>query len=336
MSKPTALVTGARGEMGHLLVPELDRAGYDVVAVDLEPLAGDLASRCVESVAASILEIDTIRDLIRRRRPTRVFHLAAILSSKAERDPDLAHAVNVEGTVGLLRECRELALDIGGDVRFLFPSSIAVYGLPDAATKTRVGAVAEHEWTSPSAMYGCNKLYGEMFGAYWTARDRERGIPGVDFRCIRFPGLLSADTVPSGGTSDYGPEMIHAAARGLPYASFVAAETRLPFMTMPDAVGAFLRLADADPVDLTTRSYNVRAFAPSAEEFRDEILRHFPDARITYAPVAARQRIVDSWPSDVDDRRARADWGFAPVHDLRSAIDTYLMPALRRRYAQAT
>lgn len=333
MTKPTALVTGARGEMGHLLVPALVERGYDVVALDLEPLSPDLAERCAETVVASILDREVVADLVARRAPEVVFHLAAVLSTKAEDDAALAHAVNVEGSLGLIGDCRELAAARGHDVRFLFPSSIAVYGLPDAATKRRAGAVSEHEWTFPAAIYGCNKLYVEMLGTYWTRQAIRREEPGLDFRCIRFPGLLSADTVPSGGTSDYGPEMIHAAAQDRPYASFVSPGSRLPFMTMPDAVAAFLRLAEADGDRLTTRVYNIRAFSPSADEFREAIVRHFPGAEITFEPVARRQRIVDSWPADVDDRRARQDWGLAPRHDLRAAIDDYLIPALRRRYA---
>ena len=335
MSKPTALVTGARGEMGHLLVPALVEAGHDVVALDLDPLPTDLAERCVEAVVASVLDRAAVDGLVARRRPTVVYHLAAVLSSKAEVDPDMAHDVNVVGTLGLMRACRTLAVEAGRTVRFLFPSSIAVYGLPDAATKDRAGAIPEHHWTSPTGMYGCNKLYGEVLGAFHTRRALATGEPGLDFRCIRFPGLLSAETVPSGGTSDYGPEMIHAAAQGTPYTAFVRPDTRLPFMTMPDAVHAFLKLAEADAAKLSTRVYNIRAFSPTADDFRRAVLRHFPDAVISFDPAPERQRIVDSWPGDVDDRRARDDWELAPRHDFRAAIDDYLVPALRHRYAPA-
>jgi nucleoside-diphosphate-sugar epimerase len=127
--------------------------------------------------------------------------------------------------------------------------------------------------------------------------------------------------------------MIHAAAQGKPYACFVAGETRMPFMTMPDAVGAITRL-DAVPVErLTTRVYNIGAFAPSAAELRAAALQHFPDARITFEPVAWRQAIVDTWPSDVDDQRARRDWGHAPRYGLTEAMSDYLVPALVKRYA---
>lgn len=333
MADRVALVTGAGGEMGHQLVPALVQRGYDVVTVDLLEPRRSLAERCVECVTASILDGDRMREVVERYRPERVFHLAAVLSAKAEREPGLAHAVNIEGSLSLLHLCREVAKRDGRTVRFLFPSSIAVYGLPDAQVKRNAGAVCEHEWSIPTGVYGANKLYIEIVGA-WTAR-QDAGGPGVEFRSIRFPGLLSAETLPTSGTSDYGPAMFHAAAEGRPYACFVREDARLPFMTMPDAVEAFLKLSDADGARLKRAVYNIRAFCPSAGEFRDAILRHFPDARVTFDPIAERQALVDTWPGDVDDSAAREDWGLSPRYDFDHAVDDYLVPALRIRYAGA-
>jgi threonine 3-dehydrogenase len=333
MQPRTALVTGANGEMGHLLLPALRDRGYELVAVDLKPLEAANAARCRATVVGSVVDPALMADLFREHRPDTVFHLAALLSSKAERDPDLAHEINVSATLKLFSLCRERAREGGRDVRFHFPSSIAVYGLPGVAAKTAAGAVKEEEWNRPAGIYGCNKLYGEMIGSYFTGRALKDGTPGLDFRAIRFPGLISADTLPSGGTSDYAPEMIHAAAQGKPYACFVSADTRMPFMTMPDAVGAILRL-DAAPADrLSTRVYNIGAFSPSAAEIRTAVLSHFPDARIEFEPVPWRQAIVDTWPADVDDQRARRDWGHAPKHLLSEAMSAYLVPALVKRYA---
>jgi threonine 3-dehydrogenase len=332
METRTALVTGSSGEMGHLLLPALKDAGYELVSVDLQPLPPELAASCKVAAVGSVVEPTLMADLFHDHRPDAVFHLAALLSSKAERDPDLAHEVNVSATLNLFRLCRERARESGRDVRFLFPSSIAVYGLPDAKAKTAAGAVKEDEWNRPAGMYGCNKLYGEMVGSYFTARARRDRTPGLDFRAIRFPGLISAETLPSGGTSDYAPEMIHAAAQGHPYSCFVAADTRMPFMTMPDAVGAILRLDGAQADRLTTRVYNIGAFSPSAAEIRDAVRVHYPDVQVAFEPVAWRQAIVDTWPSDVDDAKARRDWGHAPAHRLREALADYLVPALQQRY----
>ncbi len=333
MSDLVALVTGAAGEMGHLLIPGLLSQGVEVVAVDLRALPESLARSCRECTDASILDDRAMHRLFARHRFSYVFHLAAILSSKAEKDPDLAHRVNVEGTFGLFRLCLEQGQETGAPPRLMFPSSIAVYGLPDARTKNEHGAVRESEWLVPAGMYGCNKLYCELVGNYLSKRrDGPERVP-LDFRSIRFPGLISAETLPTGGTTDYAPEMIHAAARGVPYACFVDRDSRLPFMTMPDAVGALLRLGQTEAGRLSRSVYNIRSFSASAAELREAVLAHFPQARISFEPARARQAIVDSWPADLDDSAARADWGFAPRHGLAEALGDYLVPALRAHYA---
>jgi nucleoside-diphosphate-sugar epimerase len=185
-------------------------------------------------------------------------------------------------------------------------------------------------------MYGCNKLYCEQLGHYYS-HFYKRLAPGprpagVDFRAVRFPGLISADTVPSGGTSDYAPEMIHAAAKGEPYACFVRPDARIPFMAMPDGVEALLKLAAAPRPALTRTAYNLGAFAPSADMIRTEVISAFPKAVVTFAVDDKRQGIVDSWPEDVDDSAARRDWGFAPKYGFESAFREYLIPRIKSRY----
>jgi nucleoside-diphosphate-sugar epimerase len=185
-------------------------------------------------------------------------------------------------------------------------------------------------------MYGCNKLYCEQLGHYY-ARHYKQLAPEVqsgrvDFRAVRFPGLISAITIPSGGTSDYAPEMIHAAAQGQPYACFVRPDARIPFMAMPDGVDALLALARAPKTQVTQTAYNLGAFAPTADEIRKEVLQAFPAAIVTWAVDQKRQGIVDSWPEDVDDRAARRDWGFAPKYDFSRAFREYLIPTIRARY----
>jgi nucleoside-diphosphate-sugar epimerase len=210
-----------------------------------------------------------------------------------------------------------------------------VYGFPDLAAKRAAGRVAEESRLDPVTMYGCNKLYCEHLGRYFARHYRQlaAGEPsGVDFRAIRFPGLLSAFTLPSGGTSDYAPEMIHAAAQGRPYACFVREDTRIPFMAMPDAISALLALLEAPAATLTRSVYNVTAFNPSAGELAALVRRDFPSARITFAPDARRQAVVDSWPEDIDDTRAREDWKFRPAFDLARTFEEYLTPNIRRRY----
>src|SRR3954447_25782790 len=150
-----------------------------------------------------------------------------------------------------------------------------------------------------------NKLYCERLGGYYEYHyrqlDAHTGPGRLDFRGLRFPGLISAMTVPSGGTSDFAPEMLHAAAAGRPYACFVREDTRIPFMAMPDAVEALLRL-ELSPRDALSRQvYNVGSFNPSARELYERVRGAFPEARVTFEPDVKRQGILDSWPIDVDD-----------------------------------
>jgi nucleoside-diphosphate-sugar epimerase len=188
-------------------------------------------------------------------------------------------------------------------------------------------------------MYGCNKLYCEQLGRYYAKYYKqlaaEPASGRVDFRSVRFPGLISALTMPSGGTSDYAPEMIHAAAKGQPYECFVRPDTRIPFMAMPDGVDALVKLASAPRDTLTRTEYNVAAFNPSAEEIRSVVLDAFPSARIDWDVDGKRQGIVDSWPADVDDSAARSDWGFSPRYNFERAFNEYLVPTIRERYAEA-
>jgi threonine 3-dehydrogenase len=336
MGLKQVLVTGACGEIGQALIQGLARRGdYRIITSDLMPLPESIQSFVAEHIQGDLvykvkLLYDYSFDVI--------FHLAASLSSKAEVATEEAHRINVEGTMQLLMMAAYRSEKYGNPVKFLFPSSIAVYGLPDAAAKRAAGRVKEDEWNSPHTMYGCNKLYCEKLGTYYSRYFGQRHLdeaPPVmlDFRAIRFPGLVSAFTVPSGGTSDYGPEMLHHAAQKRPYSCFVTEGTRISFMGMPDAIRSLLMLTDAPRDSLKRPVYNITAFALSAGEFRDRAVEAFPGSQIRFEPVARRQGIVDSWPEDVDDALARAEWGWKPEYDADRFFDEYLLPRIRQRYS---
>ena len=332
------LITGAGGEIGHGLIEQLAHQNKRaIVTLDVSRLEPSFAAMVDREITGSILDRAILERILAEYQVELVIHLAALLSTRSEFTPVTAHQVNVEGTLNLLEFAQHEAESHGRPVVFLYPSSIAAYGLPDVATKARAGRVKEDEWTHPTTMYGCNKLYCEQLGTYYARHYKqlaaEPSSGKVDFRSVRFPGLISAMTVPSGGTSDYAPEMIHAAAKGESYGCFVRPDTRIPFMAMPDGVDALLRLAAAPRQALSRTAYNVAAFNPSAEEIRDVVLKAFPGADITWQNDVKRQGIVDSWPADVDDSAARRDWGFAPRYDFRRAFDEYLIPRIRERYA---
>ena len=338
MRKPVVLITGAGGEIGHGLIDRLaERSDRGIVTLDLNRLAPTMAIKVDREITGSILDRGLLERVLAEFRVELVFHLAALLSTRAEFTPMTAHQVNVEGTLNLLEFAQHEAESHGRPVVFMYPSSIAAYGLPDRATKAAAGKVKEDEWTHPTTMYGCNKLYCEQLGRYYAKYYKqlaaEPASGRVDFRSVRFPGLISAVTMPSGGTSDYAPEMIHAAAKGQPYECFVRPDTRIPFMAMPDGVDALVTLASAPRDRLTRTEYNVAAFNPSADEIRSVVLEAFPSARIEWDVDDKRQGIVDSWPADVNDSAARSDWGFAPRYDFDRAFNEYLVPTIRQRYA---
>jgi nucleoside-diphosphate-sugar epimerase len=339
MRTPVALITGASGEIGHELIHRLAREqGKTIVTLDLQPLTAELKPLVLREINGSILDGELLDRTLAEYEVDLIFHLAAVLSTRCEFAPMTAHRVNVEGTMSMLDFAQKQGESHGRPVLFMYPSSIAVYGMPDLTTKTRAGKVSEDEHNQPTTIYGCNKLYCEHLGRYYTRHYKQLAaetLSGrVDFRCIRFPGLISALTVPSGGTSDFAPEMIHAAAQHKPYACFVRPDTRIPFMAMPDAVEGLLQLAAAPRERLSRTVYNIGAFNPAAEEIRAIVQRAFPHAEITTKVDTKRQRIVDSWPADVDDAAARRDWGLAPKYDLRRAFEEYLIPTIRKRYAE--
>lgn len=337
MKPQTILISGANGEIGHGLINQLsERPDVRIVALDLHDLDEPLKKKCHRVVTGDILDFALLESLSATYNFDTIYHLAALLSTKGERQPVLAHKVNVDGTVHLLEIAVGQSRMQGREIKFLYPSSIAVYGLPDLETKQRAGRAQESEWLTPRTMYGINKLYCEQLGRYYAEfyrqLDAETWRGHIDFRAIRFPGLISAVTVPTGGTSDYAPEMLHHAAQGKPYACFVRADTRIPFMTMPDAIEALLKLEAAPRERLTHQVYNVGAFNPSAKEIYDLVRKALPHAQVTFQPDLKRQKIVDSWPMAVDDSAARTDWDWQPAYSLERAFQEYLLPGVLQRY----
>lgn len=338
MRKKVTLITGANGEVGHGLIERLHQLPDvpAVVVLDIRGLDESKVSLVDTSIVGDILDTSLLDTLMSEYEIDTIFHLAALLSTHSEFRPEAAHRVNVQGTLNLLQLASEQARWRGAPVRFIFPSSIAVYGVPNLELKGSLLPLREEQYNQPTTMYGCNKLYCEHLGRYYAHHYRQLAAApepfGVDFRSVRFPGLVSAITMPSGGTSDYAPEMLHAAAQGQPYESFVRPDTTIPFMVMPDAIDALLRLADAPREALTQSVYNVTSFSLSAEQIEAVVREAFPGFTVNYAPTRGRQNIVDSWPASIDDSPARRDWGWSPVYDAATAFYEYLIPTIRGYY----
>lgn len=333
------LITGANGEVGHGLITKLyameDKP--DVVSLDLRGLDKSMHHMVNRSITGDILDKELIELLLNEYEIDIIFHLAALLSSHSEFNPEIAHRVNVDGTINLLKLAVEQGRSRGQPVKFLYPSSIAVYGLPNTESKKAAGAIDEHQYLFPTTMYGCNKLYCEHLGRYYSEYYQQLSAAqsvGIDFRCVRFPGLISAYTMPTGGTSDFVPEMLHAAAQGVSYDCFVSEDVQIPFMVMPDAIKALLMLADAPRNELDHYVYNVTSFSLSAGDVLKRIKTYFDDVQIEFEPDELRQGIVDTWPRDVDDAAARKEWHWQPDYNERAAFDEYLIPTIRAHYQE--
>ncbi len=337
MRKKVIFITGASGEVGQALIRHLSADGNNqVVTMDLRQLPEELRGLSTH-IEGNLLDNILLARIVSQYEIDTIYHLAALLSTSSEYTPDIAHQVNVEGTLGLLRLAADQSQWRNKPIQFMFPSSIAVYGMPESPDGRELfSRVREWEFNQPRTMYGCNKLYCETLGNYFSNHYKQLAAEQsvtVDFRAVRFPGLISALTIPMGGTSDYAPEMIHAAAKGEPYACFVREDTRIPFMAMPDAVTALLQLAHAPREKLTRSVYNVRAFSLTAVQIRDRVLQAFPEAQITFdQPDVKRQAIVDSWPADIDDSAAKQDWDWRPAYTADKAFNEYLIPNIAKMY----
>lgn len=336
MPERTILITGACGEIGQALIYTLSEDPQTtIISLDLKPLPDHLAGKTTH-IQADLLDKEFLREMENNYNFQTIFHLAAVLSTTAEYNPLLAHQVNTCVTIDLLELASRQSQESGAAVKFLFPSSIAVYGMPDLETKSSAPPVKETQWTEPTTMYGCSKLYCEKVGAYYSDHFHQLAeeIPTrIDFRALRFPGIISAYTVPSGGTSDFGPEMIHYAAQGKPYQCFVRPDVRIPFMVMPDAVRSLIELSQAPLENLSRRVYNVTSFSYSAQDFQQFTEAGFPGADISYHPDGPRQEIVDSWPADIDDSAARSDWNWKPHFRAEAACKDYLLKNIKKHYA---
>ncbi|MFY0532955.1 NAD-dependent epimerase/dehydratase family protein [Nannocystis pusilla] len=309
------LVTGAGGQVGLDLLQALRTRGDQVFASDLAPPSGD-AGLGLPWSSLDVTQAAQVDALVAELRPDVVYHLAAILSATGERDPLRTYAVNQDGTLHVLEAARKF-----GVRQVIFTSTIAVFGpgLPPL--------VGDDVSLRPTTMYGVTKVAGELLGEYYSRRH------GLDFRGVRFPGLLSA-VLPGGGTSDYAPLMYYESLRTGGYEAFCRPDSQIPLMYMPDALRALVELSLAPRERLGRCIYNIAAFSPTAQEIADEVARVVPGARITFKPDPARQAILDSWPRALDDTCARRDWDWRSAWDLARMSDD-LTPKLAALAARA-
>lgn len=303
------LITGACGQIGTELTAALRtlHGGDRVVVTDLQPLPDHLTADG-PGERLDVTNRDALATVVRKHRINTIYHLAAILSATGEEKPRLAWQVNIGGLTNVLEVARE-----AGVTRIYHPSSIAVFGPQTPKDDTPQETVLR-----PTTMYGISKVTGEMLGAYYHQRY------GLDVRGIRYPGVISSETPPGGGTTDYAVAIFYEAIRHGRYTCFVREDTVLPMIYMPDCIRATLMLMDADASRLKhAAEYNLAALTFSAGELAAEIRKHLPGFEIEYKPDF-RQQIADSWPRTIDDSAAREEWGWQPKFGLSAMVEDML------------
>ncbi len=298
------LVVGSSGQIGTELVAELRRRNKNVqvVASDIKP---SLNSLQVEGPfeELDILDAKRLREIVEKYQVVEIYQLAALLSGTAEKNPEYAWKLNMDGLFHVLDLAKE------GIIKKVFwPSSIAVFGPNTAKNNTPQSTIMR-----PTSVYGIGKLAGESWCEYYKANY------GVDVRGIRYPGLISYKSKPGGGTTDYAVEIFYEALSKGRYTSFLNQETELPMMYMPDAIEATIQLMDAPVESLSQVAYNLTGFSFTPAQLGAEIRDVLPDFELDYAPDF-RQKIANSWPSSIDDSVAQQDWGWMAKYSLEDMV----------------
>jgi len=296
------LVVGSAGQIGSELVLALRNiyGGNHVIAGIRKTKPSEKLTSTGPCEVVDANDVNNLVSVVKKYDVDVIINMAAILSATGEQNPMMAWNVNMNGLINILEVAREFKME-----QVLVPSSIAVFG-----PTTPVDNTPQETILKPTTMYGVTKVAGELLGDYYVRRF------GLDVRGLRYPGIISNETLPGGGTTDYAVAIYYEAIKNKKYTCFVNAETRLPMMYMPDCLKATIDLMQADFAKLKHHSdFNVGAMSFSVKEMAENIKKYLPDFTIEYKPDF-RQAIADSWPDAVDDKAAREEWGWKPSYDL--------------------
>ncbi|PKR77536.1 UDP-glucose 4-epimerase [Halalkalibacillus sediminis] len=303
------MITGALGQIGSELTTML-RSKYgenNVIATDIrEDESGSLGNGPFEVL--DVTDAGQMHEIAKKYQADTIMHLAALLSAKAENNPQLAWNLNMGGLVNALEVARDL------NTQFFTPSSIGAFGPSTPKENTPQDTIQR-----PTTMYGVNKVSGELLCDYYFQRF------GVDTRGVRFPGLISYVTKPGGGTTDYAVEVYYEALKNGKYTSYIGEGTHMDMMYMPDAVNAIVQLMEADASKLEHRNaFNVSAMSAAPEDFEKAIQKHIPEFKMDYDVDPVRQKIAESWPNAIDSSAAKDEWGFDPKYDIHKMTEDML------------
>jgi nucleoside-diphosphate-sugar epimerase len=309
-----ALVIGATGQIGYELVPALRKLyGVDnvVAGYHSKKPSGVLLEGPVEQVDVSSRE--SLEAVIKKCDFDEVYNLAALLSAAGEKNPQLAWKVNMIGHYNVLELAREYGF------RVFWPSTIAVFGPTTPKYKT-----PQHTIIEPITMYGITKYAGELLARYYVQKY------DLDVRGVRWPGIISSEALPGGGTTDYAVEIFYYAVEGKPYTCYLREDTELPMMYMPDAIKSVIQLMSANKARLKLYvGYNVSAFSFTPRQLVEEIRKYIPDFKVEYKPDF-RQAIADSWPKSLDDSVAREEWEWSPDWTFEAMVKDMLVKIARK------
>lgn len=313
------LIVGALGQIGSELTMELRKlyGGENVIASDKKNSPSEKLRNSGPFEIIDIIEKDLIIQLIKKYNINIIIDLAAILSATGEKTPILAWNVNINGLINVLEIAREFRIQ-----QVLIPSSIAVFG-----PGTPLDCAPQETILKPTTMYGITKVAGELLADYYVRKY------SLDVRGLRYPGIISNETLPGGGTTDYAVAIYYDAVKYGKYTCFVNEETRLPMMYMPDCLKATIDLMHADFKKLKHHcDFNVSAMSFSVKEMAENIKKYMPNFTIDYKPDY-RQAIADSWPNTVDDRAAREEWGWKPDYNL-DAMTKDMLKVISEKHKQ--
>jgi len=299
------LVTGATGQIGVELVPELRKlfGNENVIGCWHKRKPTEILKQGpLENL--TILDKNALEEVVKKHDVKKIFHLAAVLSATGEQKPQLAFDVNINGTFNVLEVGRKFELK-----QIMIPSSMAAFG-PDTPKEN----TPNETLLRPTTMYGITKVAGELLGNYYFQKF------GLDVRGVRYPGILSSEAEPTAGTTDYSTAIFYDGIKKGEYECFLKEDTTLPMMYMPDAIKALIDLSNAPLEKLKHHAdFNVAAMSFNPGQITEELKKYLPELKVTYKPDF-RQEIADSWPDSLDDSAAREEWGWKPDYDLPKMV----------------
>tara|TARA_B100000927_G_scaffold204829_1_gene166221 strand:+ start:3885 stop:4835 length:951 start_codon:yes stop_codon:yes gene_type:complete len=313
--KKRILITGYNGEIGSKTIKKLVAIGKSVIAIDIDDPKEKIHS--VTYIKDTITDHQLINSIFNDYHITEVYHFAALLSQTASLNPELAFEINEKASKNLIDCSYNFGIKNNCITKFFFPSSIAVYG------PRKIENASEQDIIKPTTIYGNNKLIIEQYGSKLHENSLSKNV-GLDFRSIRFPGVISYDSVPSGGTTDYAPQMINNAKNGEKFECKLSANTILPFIGIDKTISSIIDLMSFKVIESKLRVFNVQEASFSVKELSDFLLQKFPSFQILYNENKNFQSVADTWPSSLNCEKANKFWNFSTEKDFELFIENII------------